>query len=113
MGNMNIHHATIDRLSAARSGVAGELAKADRDLQDAFLAAHYAGVRVDLLAWIEAHLRATGTSASGFGKDLLGDPRFVGSLREGREVRSKIDGLVRRHLADSVRTVPGISDGSD
>jgi hypothetical protein len=41
-----------------------------------------------LLQHIQRHLRETGTPASRFGRDVLGDPNFVGDLRKGREPRA-------------------------
>lgn len=93
------HLSRIERLKSARDKARRQLDHASNELRSAFVAAHKAGVQVDLLEWIEAHLSATGTAASGFGKDLLGDPGFVRNLREGRKARSQTDELVRQHLA--------------
>ena len=41
-----------------------------------------------LLNRVEAHLRATKTPPARFGRDALGDSRFVFDLREGRRPRS-------------------------
>lgn len=49
-----------------------------------------------LLHQIETHLRMTQTPAARFGRDAVGDPRFVFDLRSGREPRSR---TVRRVLA--------------
>jgi hypothetical protein len=49
-----------------------------------------------LLHQIENHLRLTQTPAARFGRDALGDPRFVFDLRAGREPRSA---TVKRVLA--------------
>ena len=91
--------ARIERLKASQAEAKAQLDQVRADLLAAFVAAHRAGEQVDLLEWIEAHLSATGTAASGFGNDLLGDPGFVRNLREGRKVRQVTDELVRRHLA--------------
>lgn len=40
-----------------------------------------------LLTRIQRHLRLTGTSPSTFGRRVVGDPRFVQDLRNGREPR--------------------------
>jgi hypothetical protein len=40
-----------------------------------------------LLRHIERHLRATGIAPTRFGRDAVGDPRFVLDLRNGREPR--------------------------
>ena len=37
---------------------------------------------------IEIYLRRSGTTATRFGREVLGDPRFVFDLRKGREPRS-------------------------
>ena len=37
---------------------------------------------------IEIYLRRSGTTATRFGREVLGDPRFVFDLRKGRELRS-------------------------
>jgi hypothetical protein len=42
---------------------------------------------MNLLLRIQRYLRETGTSASRFGRDVLGDPNFVGDLKNGREPR--------------------------
>lgn len=42
-----------------------------------------------LLDHVEAHLRATRTPPARFGRDALGDSRFVFDLREGRIPRSQ------------------------
>ena len=42
-----------------------------------------------LLRRIERHLSATGTPATRFGRDCVGDPRFVFDLRAGREPRDE------------------------
>ena len=36
---------------------------------------------------IEIYLRRSGTTATRFGREVLGDPRFVFDLRKGRELR--------------------------
>lgn len=46
-----------------------------------------------LLGAIEKHLRRTGTAPTRFGREVVGDPRFVNDLRRGREPRA---GTVRR-----------------
>ncbi|WP_298399554.1 hypothetical protein [Sphingobium sp.] len=96
---MESHLSQIERLKAVRATARRQLDQVNCELRSAFVAAHKAGVRVNLLDWIEAHLCATGTAASGFGKDLLGDPGFVQNLREGRKARPRTDELVRRHLS--------------
>lgn len=57
-----------------------------------------------LLARIEAFLKARDDySASRFGKDAVGDPNFVGDLREGREPRRKTIERAESFLADAER----------
>lgn len=41
-----------------------------------------------LLRRVEKYLKATGTPATRFGRENLGDPRFGFDLRAGREPRS-------------------------
>lgn len=43
---------------------------------------------MDLLRRIERFLRATGMTPTRFGRETVGDPRFVFDLRDGREPRS-------------------------
>ena len=42
-----------------------------------------------LLRRIERHLSATGMPPTRFGRDCVGDPRFVFDLRSGREPRDE------------------------
>ena len=49
-----------------------------------------------LLRRIEGYLKTTGVAASRFGRDAVGDPGFVRSLRAGREPRAQ---MVRRIVA--------------
>ena len=51
-----------------------------------------------LLRAIEKHLRHTGTPHTRFGRDAVGDPRFVTDLRAGREVRGCTEQRVRAYL---------------
>lgn len=46
-----------------------------------------------LLSTIERYLRENDVPASRFGRDCMGDPGFVASLRRGREPR---DATIRR-----------------
>lgn len=48
----------------------------------------------DFLASIEAHLKQTGTSASRFGREVVGDPNFVSDLRDGRKPNLALAGKV-------------------
>lgn len=54
---------------------------------------------MSLLYQIERHLRRTGTSATRFGREALGDPRFVMDLRRGRLPGMKTEARVRNYLA--------------
>jgi hypothetical protein len=49
-----------------------------------------------LLARIDAYLRQTKTAPTRFGRDAVGDPKFVQNLRDGRRPR---EGTRRRVLA--------------
>lgn len=51
-----------------------------------------------LLRAIEQHLRRTGTPPTRFGRDALGDPRFVEDLRRGREPRAGTERRIRAYL---------------
>lgn len=52
-----------------------------------------------LLSVIEKHLRSSGTAATRFGRDAVGDPRFVLDLRNGREPRAATVSRVKAYLA--------------
>ncbi len=52
-----------------------------------------------LLSTIERHLRLSGTPASRFGRDAVGDPQFVADLRRGREPREATIKRVAEYLA--------------
>ena len=41
-----------------------------------------------LLRQIEKYLESTGTAPTRFGRESIGDPRFVFDLRDGREPRA-------------------------
>jgi hypothetical protein len=51
-----------------------------------------------LLRIIEQHLRRTGTPPTRFGRNAVGDPRFVRDLRNGREPRTETDRRVRAYI---------------
>ncbi len=40
-----------------------------------------------LLQRIERHLRSSGVKPTRFGRDAIGDPRLVGDMKNGRELR--------------------------
>lgn len=52
-----------------------------------------------LLREIEHYLRTSGTSATRFGREALGDPRLVHDLRAGREPRPATIARVRAFIA--------------
>jgi len=54
-----------------------------------------------LLSTIERYLRESGTPASRFGRDAMGDPGFVASLRRGREPRDATTRRVAAYLASA------------
>ena len=60
-----------------------------------------------LLHRVEEHLRITRTPPTRFGREALGDPRFVFDLREGRECRSLTVTRVLTYMAahESAREV--------
>lgn len=51
-----------------------------------------------LLRAIEQHLRRTGTAPTRFGREVMGDPRFVEDLRRGREPRAGTERRVRAYI---------------
>ncbi len=53
---------------------------------------------MELLDQIEGYLARSGTKASMFGRQAVGDPRFVRDLREGRRPRRKTQELVKQFL---------------
>lgn len=54
---------------------------------------------MELLATIERYLRESGIPASRFGRDAMGDPGFVMTLRRGREPRDRTAERVRAYIA--------------
>jgi hypothetical protein len=52
-----------------------------------------------LLSSIEKYLRRSGTPATRFGRDAVGDPRFVLDLRNGRTPRAATICRVSAYLA--------------
>lgn len=52
-----------------------------------------------LLMVVEKHLRTNALSASRFGRQVSGDPRFVFDLRRGREPRPATAARVLAHIA--------------
>lgn len=52
------------------------------------------------LLWsIERYLRKSGVTPTRFGRDAVGDPRFVMDLRNGREPRAQTIDRVSRYLS--------------
>lgn len=51
-----------------------------------------------LLKRIERYLRRSGTPATKFGREALGDPRFVFDLRKGREPRGTTEARVASYI---------------
>ncbi|HEV2747548.1 MAG TPA: hypothetical protein VGW34_09660 [Allosphingosinicella sp.] len=58
---------------------------------------------MDLLPRIERYLRRSGMSAATFGREAMGDPRFVRDLRNGREPRAATAARVSAYI-DSRKT---------
>lgn len=52
-----------------------------------------------LLSVIEKYLRRTDVPPTRFGREAVGDPRFVGDLRRGREPRAATVARVLAYLA--------------
>lgn len=57
-----------------------------------------------LLHKVEQHMRATRMPPTRFGRESVGDPRFVFDLRCGREPRSSTVAKVMRYLERQRRT---------
>jgi len=53
---------------------------------------------VHLLREVEKYLRLSNTPAARFGREVMGDPRFVFDLRKGREPRLRTVQRVRAYL---------------
>ncbi len=51
-----------------------------------------------LLKEVEKYLRQNGTAPTRFGRDAVGDPRFVFDLRNGRDPRPRTVARVRAFL---------------
>ena len=54
-----------------------------------------------LLQRIEKHLKEHRIPPTRFGREAVGDPRFVFDLRDGREPRSRTTARVMRFLDDA------------
>jgi len=53
----------------------------------------------NLLSGHKRHLRNSGTPPTRFGRDAVGDPRFVLDLRNGREPRARTTQRVSAYIA--------------
>ncbi len=53
------------------------------------------------LTEIEAHLHSSGTDATSFGKQVLGDPNFIFDLRKGRSPSTRTMGKVRAAISEA------------
>ena len=53
-----------------------------------------------LLEWIESHLKDQQISATRFGRQAVGDPRFVLDLRNGRKPRRKTVAKLEAYLTE-------------
>ena len=62
---------------------------------------------MQLLSLIECHLRNSGTAATRFGRDAVGDPRFVLDLRAGRQPRASTTERVSAYIAERDTQVAG------
>lgn len=60
---------------------------------------------MDLLNLIERHLRNSGTAPTRFGRDAVGDPRFVLDLRKGRQPRRSTAQRIDAYIAMCERRV--------
>ena len=57
---------------------------------------------VHLLRRVEKYLKSSNTPAAGFGREAMGDPRFVFDLRRGREPRPRTIERVRAFLEAAI-----------
>lgn len=57
---------------------------------------------VDLLSEVEKFLRSTYVAPARFGREVMGDPRFVFDLRNGREPRERTVTRVRTILKEAI-----------
>lgn len=53
-----------------------------------------------ILRRIDKHLRLTGQPPTRFGREALGDPRFVGDLKRGREPGPAVVARVEAFIAN-------------
>ena len=52
-----------------------------------------------LLRLVEDHIKARRLPPARFGREVLGDPRFVFDLRDGRQPRERTAARVRAYIA--------------
>ncbi len=55
---------------------------------------------MELLADIQRFLQRSGMPPTSFGRDALGDPRFVFDLRKGRQPGAKVSARAYAFIAD-------------
>lgn len=60
-------------------------------------------MKVHLLREVEKFLRQNDTPPTRFGRDAVGDPRFVFDLRNGRDPRPRTVARVRAYLEGCVQ----------
>ena len=53
---------------------------------------------IELNRRVETYLRRSGMTATRFGRDAVGDPRFVFDLRRGRQVGPVVAGRIAAYL---------------
>ncbi len=58
---------------------------------------------MNLLREIEKFLRRNDTAPTRFGRDVVGDPRFVFDLRNGRDPRPSTEARVRAYLEEAAQ----------
>jgi hypothetical protein len=58
---------------------------------------------VELLREVEKFLRRNGTAPTRFGRNVVGDPRFVFDLRNGRDPRPTTIERVRAYMEAAVQ----------
>jgi hypothetical protein len=56
-----------------------------------------------ILNAVEAFLAETGMTKTRFGKDAVGDPRFVPGLRDGRRLWPETEAKVRKFIREHSR----------
>lgn len=59
------------------------------------------GVSVNILREVEKFLKVSNMPATTFGRQVMGDPRFVFDLRRGREPRDRTVVRIKTYLEES------------